>query len=286
MSHLKDRVVMITGAGSGFGALLAEGSLARGAKVVALDLSKAGMARRLGEEPNLLIHEGDVRRRSDLDDAVRSAMDTFGGVDILVNNAGTMPLAFYEDHAIASEAWDRCIDVNIKGVLNGIMAVYDTMIGQGQGHVVNLSSIYGNAGVAGSAVYSATKAAVNELSNSLRLESQGKIKVTVVRPTGVPGTGLGQGVLNPLAIKGILGEHFESYLNTMEAAQSDQLSQDEMSVDSIKYWGLAPEHLVDQILYAIDQPWGVVISDLTVRAENDRYGLSIIASRQRVTKSL
>ena len=103
-------------------------------------------------------------------------MDTFGGVDILVNNAGTMPLAFYEDHAIASEAWDRCIDVNIKGVLNGIMAVYDTMIGQGQGHVVNLSSIYGNAGVAGSAVYSATKSAVNELSNSLRLESQGKLK--------------------------------------------------------------------------------------------------------------
>lgn len=143
MSHLKDRVVMITGAGSGFGALLAERGLARGAKVVAVDLSKAGMARRLGEESNLVIHEGDVRRRSDLDDAVRSAMDTFGGVDILVNNAGTMPLAFYEDHAIASEAWDRCIDVNIKGVLNGIMAVYDTMIGQGQGHVVNLSSIYG-----------------------------------------------------------------------------------------------------------------------------------------------
>ena len=161
MSHLKDRVIMVTGAGSGFGALLAEGSLARGAKVVALDLSKEGMAERLGEQPNLLILEADVRRRLDLDDAVRSAMNTFGGVDILVNNAGTMPLAFYEDHAIASEAWDRCIDVNIKGVLNGIMAVYDTMIGQGQGHVVNLSSIYGNAGVAGSAVYSATKAAVN-----------------------------------------------------------------------------------------------------------------------------
>ena len=80
---------MITGAGSGFGALLAEGSLARGAKVVALDLSKEGMAARLGEQPNLLIHEADVRRRSDLDDAVRSAKDTFGGVDILVNNAGT-----------------------------------------------------------------------------------------------------------------------------------------------------------------------------------------------------
>ena len=204
MSHLKDRVIMITGAGSGFGALLAEGSLARGAKVAALDLSKAGMAERLGEQPNLLIHEADVRRRSDLDDAVRSAVDTFGRVDTLVNNAGTMPLAFYEDHAIASDAWDRCIDVNIKGVLNGIMAVYETMTGQGQGHVVNLSSIYGNAGVAGSAVYSATKAAVNELSNC-RIGISRKIKVTVVRPTGVPGTGLGQGVLNPMAIKGILG---------------------------------------------------------------------------------
>ena len=135
MSHLKDRVVMITGAGSGFGALLAEGSLARGAKVVALDLSKAAMARRLGEQPRLLLHEADVRRRSDLDDVVRSAIDTFGGVDILVNNAGTMPLAFYEDHAIASEAWDRCIDVNIKGVLNGIMAVYDTMIGLSLIHI-------------------------------------------------------------------------------------------------------------------------------------------------------
>ena len=55
MSHLKDRVIMITGVGSGFGALLAEGSLARGAKVVALDLSKEGMAARLGEQPNLCL---------------------------------------------------------------------------------------------------------------------------------------------------------------------------------------------------------------------------------------
>ena len=69
------------------------------------------------------------------------------------------------------------------------MAVHDVMIEQGRGHIVNLSSIYGNYPVSGAAVYGATKAAVNVLSESLRIESQGKIKVTNVRPTGVPATG-------------------------------------------------------------------------------------------------
>ena len=273
MSHLEDRVVMITGAGGGFGALLAEGALARGAKVVALDLDEEAMIRRLGAQDGLITRQVDVRSLSEMKAAVEAAVSAFGAVDILVNNAGTMPLAFYADHEAASEAWDRCIDVNVKGVLHGIIAAYDQMIAQGRGHVVNLSSIYGNSGVVGSGVYSATKAAVNELSNALRLESQGKIKVTVVRPTGVPGTGLGQGVVNPLAIRGILGEHFEGYMNTMQGAQAGQLSQEEMSSSSIQYWGLAPEHLVEQILYAMDQPWGIVISDLTVRAANDRYVL-------------
>lgn len=273
MSHLEDRVVMITGAGGGFGALLAEGALARGAKVAALDLDEEAMIRRLGAQDGLITRQVDVRSLSEMKAAVEAAVSAFGAVDILVNNAGTMPLAFYADHEAASEAWDRCIDVNVKGVLHGIIAAYDQMIAQGRGHVVNLSSIYGNSGVVGSGVYSATKAAVNELSNALRLESQGKIKVTVVRPTGVPGTGLGQGVVNPLAIRGILGEHFEGYMNTMQGAQAGQLSQEEMSAASIQYWGLAPEHLVEQILYAMDQPWGIVISDLTVRAANDRYVL-------------
>ncbi len=57
---------------------------------------------------------------------------------------------FYRDHEAAGPAWDRCIDVNIKGVLNGIIAVHDLMMDQGRGHVVNLSSIYGNSAVAGS----------------------------------------------------------------------------------------------------------------------------------------
>src|SRR3546814_5128496 len=71
-----------------------------------------------------------------------------------------MPLAFLADHDQAADAWDRCIDINLKGVLHGTYAVYDHMVRQGSGHIVNMASIYGNYGVAGSAVYGATKAAV------------------------------------------------------------------------------------------------------------------------------
>ena len=192
-NYIAGKVLLITGAGGGFGRILAEMTAARGGRVVATDVDGAAAeatAARVVAAGGEAIGVGvDVTRRADLDDAVRAAVERWGSVDVLVNNAGVMPLAFFGDHAAAADAWDRCIDINIKGVVNGICAVYDQMIRQGRGHVVNLSSIYGNAGTAGSGVYSATKAAVRVLSDSLRIEAQGKIKVTVVRPTGVMGTG-------------------------------------------------------------------------------------------------
>ena len=273
MSYLSDRVVMITGAAGGFGALLASQCLVRGACVIALDLDEAALAEAIGSSERCLLRRADVTQISDLKEAVSAGVAAFGGIDVLVNNAGIMPLAFYRDHAEAGEAWARCIDVNIKGVLNGIIAVHDQMISAGRGHVVNLSSIYGNSGVAGSAVYSATKAAVNQLSESLRLESQGKIKVTVVKPTGVPGTGLGSGVINPAAIEGILGAEYEAYMGTMGKIAAGLADPELTSKDAIEYAALDPAVLVEQMLYAIDQPWGVAISEITVRASNDRYVL-------------
>ena len=109
----------------------------------------------------------DVTNLKDLQDLVERTIDRLGRIDVMINNAGIMPLAFYEDHQKAIEAWYNCIDINIKGVLNGIVAVYDQMISQGRGHVVNLSSIYGNFPVSGAGVYGASKAAVNFLSDSL-----------------------------------------------------------------------------------------------------------------------
>lgn len=276
-SYVAGKVIVVTGAGGGFGRLLAEMTAALGARVVASDVDgdaaavTADTVAAAGGEAVAV--RCDVTRRADLDTVVRTAVERWGSVDVLVNNAGVMPLAFFSDHAAAAEAWDRAIDINLKGVLNGICAVYDQMIAQGHGHVVTISSIYGNAGSAGSGVYSATKAAVRVLSDSLRVEAQGKIKVTVVRPTGVTGTGLAAGVVNPLAVVGITGQNTERFGERVQRLQGAGLRPEETDVDDVRYWAITPEDLVRQIVYVIDQPWGVTIGDITVRATGEDYVL-------------
>ena len=275
VDHISGKVIMITGAAGGFGRLVAEKTLARGAQVVAVDVDADGLAefqQGVSDEPGRLeTVVADVRDRDEMASAASTAVGVFGQIDVLVNNAGIMPLAFFADHAVAAEAWERCIDINFKGVVNGIAAVHDTMIRQGRGQIVNLSSIYGNYPVAGAAIYGATKAAVNVLSESLRQESQGRIKVTTIRPTGVPATGLGAGVINPAAIGGILGAQESVFMEKMVQVLAGEDVGEASDPDSIAYFSLSPDQLADQIVYAIDQPWGVSISDLTVRASGDLY---------------
>jgi NADP-dependent 3-hydroxy acid dehydrogenase YdfG len=151
------------------------------------------------------------------------------------------------------------------------MAVHDQMIAQGQGQVINISSIYGNFPVAGAGVYGATKAAVNFLSESLRVESQGSIKVTTIRPTGVPGTGLGAGIINPEAIVGILGQNAPAYLAALQGRSNAPACEGQDSPDSVRYLALSPDFIADAVIHAIDQPWGVSVSDITVRASGDQY---------------
>jgi NADP-dependent 3-hydroxy acid dehydrogenase YdfG len=215
----------------------------------------------------------DVTHPDDMVSLVEEAVEAFGTLDVLVNNAGTMPLAFFSDHAAALPVWHQCIDINFKGVLNGIVAAYDQMIAQGRGHIVNLSSIYSNFPVKGAAVYGATKAAVNYLSDSLRQESQGRIKVTTVRPTGIPLTGIGSAVVNVEAGVGIVGSNAAAFAEKFESMLEGTLSPEMSAADNVEYFMLAPELLADQIIYAIDQPWGVSISDLTVRASGEMYVL-------------
>jgi NADP-dependent 3-hydroxy acid dehydrogenase YdfG len=274
-NHVADKVIVITGAGSGFGRLVSEKTAALGAAVVGGDINAAALletARAVESQGGrIATRVTDVTRYSDQEALIALALERFGRVDVMLNNAGTMPLAFYADHANAREAWERCIDINIKGVLYGMLAVHDTMIAQGRGHVINVSSIYGNYPVVGAGVYGATKAAVNVLSESLRMESQGRIKVTIVKPTGVPATGLSSGVVNPAAVVGILGHNMASYGAKMQALAAGQLPAADSDPDSITYVALAPEWLADQIVYAINQPWGVAIGDITVRASGDGY---------------
>jgi NADP-dependent 3-hydroxy acid dehydrogenase YdfG len=265
----------VTGAASGFGKLISEKCAAGGAKVVGVDVSAEALnevfegIRAAGNEGTA--HVADVTDMAQVQAAGQHAVDTYGRIDVIVNNAGVMPLAFFADHERAWEKWHKAIDINIKGVVNGISAVYDTMIEQGQGHVVNISSIYGNAGTEGSGVYSATKAAVDVLSESLRVEAQGKIKVTNVKPTGVLGTNLAGGVVNEAAIIGITGQKGAQFFENGANALTGALRPEQTDVDSVQYWLITPDDLANAVVHVIDQPWGISISDVTVRATGENY---------------
>ena len=275
--HVAERTIVITGAAGGFGRLVSQKAAARGARIVGGDVDEAGLA----ETERLVTEAGgqmatartDVTDLDEMKALVGLAVERFGAVDVMVNNAGTMPLAFFSDHEAAMDAWNRCIDINVKGVLNGMVAAYGPMMAAGRGQVVNLSSIYGNFPTMGGGVYGATKAAVDFLSESLRQETRGTIKVTVVKPTGVPATGLSAGVVNPAAPIGIWGHYAATDLPRFEAMAAGQLPAAETDPDSVEYFVLDPGYIAEAILHAIDQPWGVSISSVTVRATGDGYVL-------------
>jgi len=274
-THISGKVIVVTGAGSGFGRLVSQRAAAAGAKVVAADINAAAL-----EETVAGIKAGngaatglptDVTDLAAMQALAAHAVKTYGAIDVMINNAGIMPLAFYADHAKAAEAWSKCIDINIKGVLHGIISVHDQMMAQGRGHIINISSIYGNFPVTGAGVYGATKSAVNFLSESLRVESQGKIKVTIVKPTGVPGTGLSSAIVNPAAVVGILAQNTPGYIAATRAAASGKATDGQLDPEDVRYLILDPGFIADQVIHAIDQPWGVSIGDITIRAAGDAY---------------
>lgn len=275
--YMTGKSIVITGAGGGFGRLVALKAAARGAKVTLGDIN-AEAAEAVAQEVRAAGGAAqavatDVRDLVQVKALVGAAEEAYGAVDVMLNNAGIMPLAFIADHEMAYAAWERCIDINIKGVLNGMVAAHDAMIAAGRGHVINVSSIYGNFPVMGAAVYGASKAAVNFLSESLRVESRGKIKVTTIKPTGVPATGLGGTVVNQAASVGILAQNMPAFLDMVSQMQTGSFPADRLNPENIDYASLAPEHIADAILHAIDQPWGVSIGEMTVRAAGDHFVL-------------
>lgn len=273
--HVSGKSIVITGAGGGFGRLVALKAAARGAKVTLGDINSEAVEA-VAEEVRVAggvaeAKSADVRDLAQVKALVGAALARFGAVDVMLNNAGIMPLAFIADHEVAYSSWERCIDINIKGVLNGMVAAHDAMIAAGRGHVINVSSIYGNFPVTGAAVYGASKAAVNFLSESLRVESRGKIKVTTIKPTGVPTTGLGSTVVNQAASVGILGQNTPDFMDMVGQMQAGTFPAERLSPENIDYASLAPDYIADAILHAIDQPWGVSIGEITIRAAGDHF---------------
>lgn len=122
----------------------------------------------------------DVTDLADFRSFVDAAHQQFGRVDVVVNNAGVMPLSPLG--ALNIDEWNRMIDVNVRGVLHGIAAALPLMESQGSGHFVNIASVGAYEVVPTGAVYCATKFAVRAISEGLRQESSGDVRVTVVSP--------------------------------------------------------------------------------------------------------
>ncbi|GGP18292.1 3-oxoacyl-ACP reductase FabG [Silvimonas iriomotensis] len=156
---LKDKVAIITGSASGIGQATALKFAQEGAKVVVCDLNRAGVDQVVSE----LVAMGteaagflvDVTDKATIAEMVAGVKSRFGRIDILVNNAGIVADA--QLFKMTEEQFDRVIDINLKGVYNCTKAVIDTMIEQGQGVILNASSVVGVYGNFGQTNYAASK---------------------------------------------------------------------------------------------------------------------------------
>lgn len=184
--NIQDKVVVITGASSGLGAETARHLVKAGAKVALgarrLDRLQA-LANELGRD-NATAFKVDVTDREQVQAFVEHAVKTFGRIDVMINNAGLMPLAPLE--MLRFDEWNRCIDVNIKGVLWGIAAALPHFKAQKSGQFINVSSVAGYTINVGGAIYSATKYSVRVISEALRKEVKPyHIRTTVLSPGAV-----------------------------------------------------------------------------------------------------
>lgn len=169
-----DQIALITGTSSGFGLLTALTLASKGYQVVATmrDLSRQGELVRQAEEAGVLkrIHlmTLDVTDSVSIESAVSAVLDRFGRIDVLVNNAGFAVGGFVEE--VSMEEWRRQMDTNFFGLVEVTKSVLPVMRQQGEGSIINVSSVSGLLGFPGYAPYAASKFAVEGFSESLRQE--------------------------------------------------------------------------------------------------------------------
>lgn len=243
MSNIENKVVVITGASSGIGEATARLLVEKGAKVV-LGARRAdrlaALKEALGE--NAIYQVTDVTKVEEVRNLLALAMRTFGKVDVLYNNAGVMPMGNLS--TAVYDQWQNAVNINIMGVLHGIGEVLPLMHKQGFGQIITTDSVAGHVVYPASALYNGTKFAVRAIMEGLRQEErENGIKSTIISP-GAVDTELSKTIGN-LEVQAAIEAHHGG-------GHDSQLALD-------------AEDVARAVLYAIDQPQHVVISEVLVR---------------------
>lgn len=239
---VENKVVVITGASSGIGEATARLVAQNGAKVVL----GARREERLKEIVNDINANGgqaaysvtDVTKAEDVNKLVQTAKDTFGGIDVIFNNAGIMPTSPIS--SLHVQEWNDMIDINLKGVLNGVAAVMPDFTKQKHGQIITTSSVAGIKSFPGAGVYGATKFAVRNLMEVIRQESAQE------------GTNIRTASLYPAAINTEL-------LSTI--TDKDALAGMNQLYDAV---GITPDAIARVVNFAIDQPEDVNVNEFTI----------------------
>lgn len=239
---IENKVVIITGGSSGIGEASAKLLAEKGAKVV-LGARREDQLAKLVEEikskgGQAVYRVTDVVNPEDNQQLIQLALDTFGGVDVIFLNAGIMPNSPLSE--LKTDEWNKMIDVNIKGVLNGIAAILPAFTSQKSGHIITTSSVAGLKAYPGGAVYGATKWAVRNLMEVLRMESAQE------------GTNIRTATIYPAAINTEL-------LETI----TDKTTSDGMTALYEQY-GITADRVANVVAFAIDQPEDTNINEFTI----------------------
>jgi NAD(P)-dependent dehydrogenase (short-subunit alcohol dehydrogenase family) len=191
MKTLENKVVVITGAGSGIGRALALQAAGHGALLAISDWNEAGLAESVEQLKAAGVRElrsdqVDVSDRAAVAEWAAAVAEQFGRVDMVVNNAGVTVTGDFEE--MSYEDFDWIVGVNLMGVINGTKEFLPHLIASGDGHLINLSSLFGLISMPGQTAYNATKYAVRGFTEALREEmlvNRHPVGVTCVHPGGI-----------------------------------------------------------------------------------------------------
>eukprot|EP01130_Rhizamoeba_saxonica_P014330 TRINITY_DN6254_c0_g1_i1.p1 TRINITY_DN6254_c0_g1~~TRINITY_DN6254_c0_g1_i1.p1 ORF type:complete len:1256 (-),score=328.75 TRINITY_DN6254_c0_g1_i1:22-3789(-) len=231
---------VITGASSGIGAAITKALSYEGAYICIgarrEERLREMKAELVGEDSlDIVFQKTDVTNREEVEDLVKLAIDSFGGLDGIILNAGIMSCTLMEMCKV--DIWDQMIDVNIKGVLYGIAATLPKFLSQGAGDILVMSSNGGRKAWDALGVYCGTKFAVEAIFQTLRTETCGKgIRAISIQPGDVD-------------------------TELLQASQHDNV---EKLTDIMAQKILEPKDVANAVVYALSQPRHVSIGEVLI----------------------